>query len=104
MFSMCSMQLIHFFVIFWLSDAIQTDSQYKLVETSNGKVLGQLEKSHFTNTPYVAFKGIPFAKPPIAELRFKVSAHDLFFRIPIECENPMSDNRHPNQLNRGNQK
>jgi len=40
-------------------------SEKYIVSTNNGKVQGIEENA------YIAFKGIPFAKPPVGELRFK---------------------------------
>lgn len=45
---------------------------HKIVETNYGKVKGIIGKTFFKEKTYFAFKGIPFAKPPIGELRFKV--------------------------------
>lgn len=43
-----------------------------LIETKNGFLRGTIERS-VENFYYCAFKGVPYAKPPINELRFKVS-------------------------------
>ena len=42
------------------------------VETKYGPVRGTLKKDDL-GTSYHAFYGIPFAKPPVGELRFKVT-------------------------------
>lgn len=44
-----------------------------IVETQAGKVRGKKGNS-CDATEFYAFKGIPYAQPPIGELRFKVSA------------------------------
>lgn len=41
------------------------------VETNDGAVRGRLEETFLNQKPYLSFRGIPFAKPPIGELRFK---------------------------------
>ncbi|CAG7713561.1 unnamed protein product [Allacma fusca] len=41
-----------------------------VVETSNGLIAGSLELTRLNRT-YHSFKGIPFAKPPVGELRFE---------------------------------
>lgn len=46
---------------------------YKVIETKDGPVRGQLKTTNFNGKPYYAFQGIPYAKPPVGELRFKVS-------------------------------
>lgn len=40
-----------------------------------GKLIGIVEKGVY-NDYYIAFRGIPYAKPPIGELRFKVSKYN----------------------------
>lgn len=46
---------------------------YKTVQTAHGLVRGQKKTSlTFPKTTYYSFKGIPFAKPPVGNLRFKV--------------------------------
>lgn len=47
-------------------------SEFVFTETKCGKVKG-IKKISDLNTSYNAFYGIPYAKPPIGELRFKVS-------------------------------
>ena len=42
------------------------------VEILNGKVKGQLE-DNYLGKPFYSFHAIPYAKPPIGELRFKVT-------------------------------
>ena len=43
-----------------------------IVNTLTGKVSGIVEQS-FEGTDYFSFKGIPFAEPPVGNLRFTVS-------------------------------
>lgn len=50
-----------------VSDDINT-----IVETSCGPVRGKLSETLFDQRPYYAFKGIPYAEPPVNKLRFKV--------------------------------
>lgn len=42
-----------------------------IAETNQGSLRGVVVNNY--NVTYVAFKGIPYAKPPLGELRFKVS-------------------------------
>lgn len=44
----------------------------KIIETNNGQVRGIQEATLLENINYYSFRGIPYAKPPIDELRFKV--------------------------------
>lgn len=44
---------------------------YKTVETNTGLIRGRLNQTFLYQKDYFAFKGIPYAEPPIGELRFK---------------------------------
>lgn len=57
--------------------------KYKVVETSNGKIRGILNTTFLNGISFYSFKGIPYAKPPIGDLRFKVynSLKFIFFLI-----------------------
>ncbi len=50
-----------------ISDDVNT-----IVETNSGPVRGKLFETLFDRRPYYAFKGIPYAEPPVGKLRFKV--------------------------------
>lgn len=55
--------------------AIETNDEnveYKLIETTNGVIRGQIATTIFKQKRYYSFRGIPFAQPPIETLRFKV--------------------------------
>lgn len=43
-----------------------------IVETCEGKVQGFVGKN-FDGEPFYSFLGIPYAKAPVADLRFKVN-------------------------------
>lgn len=43
-----------------------------IIEIEQGKLKGTLTKSLLTGNEYCSFLGIPFAKPPIGNLRFQV--------------------------------
>lgn len=47
--------------------------QYKIFDTDDGKVRGIKSSTLIKGDPYYAFKGIPYAKPPLGDLRFKVT-------------------------------
>lgn len=44
---------------------------YKTVQTNNGLIRGRLNQTLLQKKNYFSFKGIPFARPPLRELRFK---------------------------------
>lgn len=46
--------------------------QPPVYETNDGTVEGQVQYTLFNRKPYYAFKGVPYALPPIGSLRFKV--------------------------------
>lgn len=54
------------------SDEDEPYKSYKSVETHDGIVRGIRKFTLFRNVGYDAFLGIPYAKTPIDELRFKV--------------------------------
>lgn len=44
----------------------------KIIETNSGSIRGRLETSIWKKVDFYAFRGIPYAKPPVGDLRFKV--------------------------------
>lgn len=64
-------------VVALLLFAVNADSfdKYKVVETTNGKIRGTLNTTFLNGIPFYSFKGIPYAKPPIGVLRFRVSTN-----------------------------
>lgn len=50
----------------------EDDTVYCTINTNSGRIRGQQNRTLFDKTPYFSFRGIPFAKPPIDNLRFKV--------------------------------
>lgn len=39
---------------------------------SGSRIRGVLLESHYSQRPYVEFRGLPYAYPPVGDLRFKV--------------------------------
>lgn len=54
-------------------DEIRANDEFKIVETTSGLVRGRKFTTLFANKEFYSFRGIPYAEPPIGELRFKVS-------------------------------
>lgn len=48
------------------------DLKHAKLSTKYGEVIGLMEKSR-GGREYYSFRGIPFAKPPVGDLRFKVT-------------------------------
>lgn len=101
--NMCSNQILSFLLVACFT-SIGLADQYKIVDTENGKVRGIKSTSLLKGDPFYAFKGIPYAKPPLGDLRFKV----MYWTISILkilgkhldfelCWRP------PNRVNHGNQ-
>lgn len=51
-----------------------------IVQTTKGPVKG-IVKTSIVGEDYYRFRGIPYAKPPVGELRFKVSSKNVSVNI-----------------------
>lgn len=51
----------------------ELNDEFEVIETNDGKVRGVRQKTLLQNVDFYSFKGIPYAKSPTGELRFKVS-------------------------------
>lgn len=60
------------FLIALVYGKVASLEDYKTIQTDLGLIRGRLESTVFENKPFYAFRGIPYAKPPIDSLRFKV--------------------------------
>lgn len=49
-----------------------TEEINTIVETDSGPIRGKIFKTLYDQRPFYAFKGIPYAEPPVNKLRFKV--------------------------------
>lgn len=69
------------FIKIWLPIQILATSNFisgspeecKTVPTEYGTIRGQLEMSIIDQKPFHAYRGIPYARAPIGDLRFKVN-------------------------------
>jgi len=52
------------------------------VQVAEGKLNGVVVNG-YNNVRYLAFRGIPYAKPPVGELRFKVRYNILLYERAI---------------------
>lgn len=61
-------------ILFSLVDGNEngTLEEFRVVKTNYGPVRGALNITLLDNRHYYSYKGIPFAKPPLGHLRFKV--------------------------------
>lgn len=48
-------------------------SEKVIIKVNEGQIRGIKEISEYSGTSYYAFYGIPYAEPPIKNLRFKVT-------------------------------
>lgn len=60
-----------------------------IVSTRLGKLRGSVQRS-IVGDDYLSFKGIPYAKPPVGQLRFEVSTCTKLF---IRTKRPSSNSK-----------
>lgn len=58
---------------------IQTEAKSIVVKTTHGPVRGSIATSR-KDLKFYSFKGIPYAKPPLGKLRFKVHYRNIFYK------------------------
>lgn len=54
-----------------------------IVETKNGLIRGIEKQSVAGGKKYFSYLGVPYAKPPVGELRFAVSTHPNHSHVVI---------------------
>lgn len=64
-------------VIFFQFFVITINCNSLIVKTKSGCVKGIKQRTYFLNRPYISFRGIPYAEPPIGDLRYKVIISNL---------------------------
>lgn len=55
--------------------SVESNAHYKTVETNSGRIRGVHDVTLRQNHSYYSFRGIPYAKKPIGQRRFKVRDH-----------------------------
>lgn len=58
----------------WPDENMHAKVDESLVTTFYGRIQGRNLRTIYNQKPYYAFQGIPYARPPLGELRFKVIA------------------------------
>lgn len=61
-----------------------TSSEYSVVYVENGPVRGLKSKTIF-NSQYHTFRGIPYMKPPIGQLRFREAERAENWNVPFDA-------------------
>lgn len=64
-----------------ISDRPEAVRTRRTVETKSGSIRGVLQTSLLKGVDYYAFKGIPYAKAPTGDLRFRVSFVENEYRV-----------------------
>lgn len=54
-------------------NADKSSDEYKIVKTNYGLIRGKKFVSLYEGKEFYGYRGIPYAQPPVNELRFKVS-------------------------------
>lgn len=70
---MYSIKLLLFQTALILLGVVEAYEKYKIVETDNGPIRGVRNFTLLNGMPFYSFRGIPYAKSPTGELRFKVN-------------------------------
>lgn len=60
---------------------VVNNESYQIVHTQYGTVRGRENVTLFDGRVYYSFRGIPYAKPPVNELRFKVSVRCMPYKL-----------------------
>lgn len=79
----CTMSHIYEIITILTLILVFTSSVFSslIVNTNGGKIRGFESNSILDGKKYYSFLGIPYAKPPLGDLRFQVIFFDLLFRF-----------------------
>lgn len=72
--------ILQYFLLYFC--VLEIYCQSPEVEIPQGKLVGDT-RTNVDDGGYYAFKSIPYAKPPLGELRFKVNTHTCHWNINI---------------------
>lgn len=61
------------FLVLFIQFSYSEEDQFRVVQIDSGKVRGRKELTFLDQRPFYAFRGIPYARPPLGLLRFRVS-------------------------------
>lgn len=68
-----SISCLLFAICCCLNAVTQVESnEFCTINTKSGPIRGKINHTLFDKLPYYSFRGIPFGKPPVGNLRFKV--------------------------------
>lgn len=79
---MLSLQLSSIVLIVFFGECRAT-TQSVVVKTRSGPVQGSI-RTTVNSVEFGAFAGIPYAKPPVGKLRFKVQFHLIMSRMNLD--------------------
>lgn len=80
--------IVKLFILFVLGVVVGGELKRPItrtVQTNYGKVRGLYQTSDLIEKSFYSFRGIPYAKPPINELRFKVRRFLFFASYLLFC-------------------
>lgn len=72
LFIAINLQIVNCENNYYVSDQ-SNEGKFTIIETNNGAIRGLQLTTLFNNRTYHSFKGVPYAKPPVGELRFQVA-------------------------------
>lgn len=72
---MYSINFLLFQTVLIFVGVLQAYDKYKVVETDSGPIRGVRNITLLNGAIFYSFRGIPYAKPPIGDLRFKVTIY-----------------------------